>query len=203
MLCPSILLALIVVASWVLMVLKSEIRPSSPASFHNIQPPNIVVGLNSNQFHKFWWIVICRHPYSEKGENKHKTQQKHTKDFILCHTHNMGPFYRENRRTEPRHRHTQDGGPPGSVQDERRCERWHPGVGRTPGSPEPLLAPTGPIFGGKNDPILTRWFSNVSIFIDGGYRPIRTIKGGLPHPSHTHHQDVDLSSIPKAKRCLG
>ena len=40
--------------SLLLMVLKSEIRLSSPASFHNIQPPNVVVGLNSNQFHKFW-----------------------------------------------------------------------------------------------------------------------------------------------------
>ena len=73
----------------------------------------------------------------------------------------MGLFDKENRPTKPRHRHTQDGGPPGSVQDERRRERRHPMVGRTPGSPEPLLAPTGPIFGGKNDTILIRRFPYV------------------------------------------
>ena len=37
-----------------LTVLKSEIEPSTPASISNIQSPNIVVGLNSNQFHEFW-----------------------------------------------------------------------------------------------------------------------------------------------------
>ena len=38
----------------VLTALKSKIKPSTPASFHNIQSPNVVVGLNSNQFHEFW-----------------------------------------------------------------------------------------------------------------------------------------------------
>ena len=37
-----------------LTVLKSEIKPSTPASFDNIQSPNVVVGLNANQFHEFW-----------------------------------------------------------------------------------------------------------------------------------------------------
>ena len=37
-----------------LTMLKSEIKPSTPATFHIIQTPNIVVGLNSNQFHEFW-----------------------------------------------------------------------------------------------------------------------------------------------------
>ena len=37
-----------------LTVLKSEIKPSTPATFHNIQTQNVVVGLNSNQFHEFW-----------------------------------------------------------------------------------------------------------------------------------------------------
>ena len=37
-----------------LTVLKSEIKPSTPASFPNNQTPNVVVGLNSNQFHEFW-----------------------------------------------------------------------------------------------------------------------------------------------------
>ena len=36
-----------------LTVLKSEIEPSIPASFRNIQSPNVVVGLNSNQLHEF------------------------------------------------------------------------------------------------------------------------------------------------------
>ena len=37
-----------------LTVLMLEIKLSTPASFHNIQSPNVVVGLNSNQFHEFW-----------------------------------------------------------------------------------------------------------------------------------------------------
>ena len=37
-----------------LTVHKSEIELSTPVSFHNIQSPNVVVGLNSNQFHEFW-----------------------------------------------------------------------------------------------------------------------------------------------------
>ena len=38
----------------VLMALKSEIKPSTPASFHNFQVPKVVIGLNANHFHKFW-----------------------------------------------------------------------------------------------------------------------------------------------------
>ena len=34
-----------------LTVLKSEIKPSTPASFHNIQIPNVVIGLIANHFH--------------------------------------------------------------------------------------------------------------------------------------------------------
>ena len=37
-----------------LMVLKSEIKLSTPAAFPIIQSPNVVVGLNSNKFHEFW-----------------------------------------------------------------------------------------------------------------------------------------------------
>ena len=37
-----------------LTVLKSEIKPSTPATFHNIQTPKVVVGLISNHFHEFW-----------------------------------------------------------------------------------------------------------------------------------------------------
>ena len=37
-----------------LTVLKSEIKPSTPASFHNFQAPKVVIGLNANHFHKFW-----------------------------------------------------------------------------------------------------------------------------------------------------
>jgi len=37
----------------VLTVLKSEIEASTLASFHNISSPNLVVGLNSDKFHKF------------------------------------------------------------------------------------------------------------------------------------------------------
>ena len=35
-------------------VLMSKIVPSTPASFCNIQSSNVVIGLNSNQFHEFW-----------------------------------------------------------------------------------------------------------------------------------------------------
>jgi hypothetical protein len=41
------------VSDILLMVVKSEIKPSTPASFQNIQSPKVVVGLNSNQFHEF------------------------------------------------------------------------------------------------------------------------------------------------------
>ena len=37
-----------------LMVLKSEIKPSNSATFHNIQLPNIAIGLIPNHFHEFW-----------------------------------------------------------------------------------------------------------------------------------------------------
>ena len=37
-----------------LMVLKSKIKPSTLASFHNIQSPKVVIGLVSNHFHEFW-----------------------------------------------------------------------------------------------------------------------------------------------------
>ena len=37
-----------------LTVLKSEIKPSTPTTFHNIKTPNVVIGLITNQFHKFW-----------------------------------------------------------------------------------------------------------------------------------------------------
>jgi len=37
-----------------LTVLKSEIKPSTRASFHNIQAPKVVIGLISNHFHEFW-----------------------------------------------------------------------------------------------------------------------------------------------------
>ena len=37
-----------------LTVLKSEIKPSTPASFHNFQALKVAIGLNANHFHKFW-----------------------------------------------------------------------------------------------------------------------------------------------------
>ena len=37
-----------------LTVLKSKIKQSTPAAFPINQTPNVVVGLNSNQFHEFW-----------------------------------------------------------------------------------------------------------------------------------------------------
>jgi hypothetical protein len=49
----------------VLTVLKLEIKPSTPASFHNFQTPKVVIGLISNHFHEFWWFLDCRHPYTE------------------------------------------------------------------------------------------------------------------------------------------
>jgi hypothetical protein len=37
-----------------LTVLKSEIKPSIPAAFHNIQSLNIAIGLIAKHFHEFW-----------------------------------------------------------------------------------------------------------------------------------------------------
>ena len=37
-----------------LMVLTSEIKPSNSATFHNIQSPNIAIGLIANHVHEFW-----------------------------------------------------------------------------------------------------------------------------------------------------
>ena len=42
------------IAKGLLTVLNSEIKPSTPASFHNFQSPNIVIGLIANHFHEFW-----------------------------------------------------------------------------------------------------------------------------------------------------
>ena len=111
-------------------------------------------------------------------ENIHKTQHRYIKDSTMRLTYKIGPFDRENQRTEPRHRHTQDGGPPGSVLDERRCERRHQGVGRTSESPEPLLAPNGPSFGGKIATAIPTLVPSVPIFVSHGNRPIQAIKGG-------------------------
>ena len=111
-------------------------------------------------------------------ENIHKMQHRCIKDSTLRLTYKMGPFDRENRHTVPQHRHTQDGGPPGSVQDERRCERWHSGVSRTPGSPEPFLTPNGPSFGGKIATAIPTSVPSVPIFISHGNQPIQAIKGG-------------------------
>ena len=158
-----------------LTVLKSKIKLSTPAAFLINQTPNVVVGLNSNQFHEFWWIMICRHPQVKYEENTSEHSKKHTKDPIPRLTYKMGPFDRENWQTKPRHRHTQVGGPPGSVQNERRCERRRPGVGQTTGSVEPFLEPTSLIFGGKLDPIHSKAVNYVSIFIGGGNRRISTI----------------------------
>ena len=36
-----------------LTALKSEIKPSTPASFHNFQAPKVVLGHNANHFHEF------------------------------------------------------------------------------------------------------------------------------------------------------
>ena len=100
----------------------------------------------------------------------------------------MGPFDRENRRTEPQHQCTQDGGPPGSVQDERRCERRHPGVARTPGSPKPFLAPNGLSFGRKISTAILTSVLSVPIFVSRGNQPIQSIKGGGDTPSFTTTQ---------------
>ena len=38
----------------VLKVLKSEIKPSTPASFHNFHAPKVVIEFISNHFHEFF-----------------------------------------------------------------------------------------------------------------------------------------------------
>ena len=40
--------------TYVLTALKSEIKPSTPASFHNFRTPKVVIRLNTNHFHEFW-----------------------------------------------------------------------------------------------------------------------------------------------------
>ena len=40
-----------------LTVLKSKIKSSTPASFHNIQIPNVAIGLISNHFHESWCFL--------------------------------------------------------------------------------------------------------------------------------------------------
>ena len=41
------------VSFWsMLTVLKTEIKPSTPASFHNFRTPKVVIGLISNHFHE-------------------------------------------------------------------------------------------------------------------------------------------------------
>ena len=137
-------------------------------------------------------ILRLQAPTLGIGENKHKMQHKHTKYFILGYTCKMGPFDKENQLTKPRHRHTQDGGPPGSVQDERRRERRRTWAGRTTGSAGPMLAPNDPSFGGKNDLINIRRFPYVSIIIPRGNRPSWAIKGASLTPSHTHHSREDV-----------
>ena len=109
-------------------------------------------------------------------------QHKHTKDRILRYTCKMGPFDNENRRTKPRHQRAQDRGPPGSIQDKRLRERWHPGVGRTQGSPEPRLAPVQVRFGRWFSLILLKAVPSVSIFNSGRNRPPRAIKRAFTHP---------------------
>jgi len=37
-----------------LTVLKSEIKPSTPTSFHNFRTPKVVIVLISNHFQEFW-----------------------------------------------------------------------------------------------------------------------------------------------------
>ena len=139
---------------------------------------------NSTSFGDSWFAGT--HTWN-KGKKKHKTQHKHTKDFILHYTCKMGSFDKENRCTKPRHRHTQDGGPPGSVQDERRREKRNPWAGRTIGSAGPMSAPIGLSFGGKLVLIHSKVVLYVPIFVSHGNRPIQAIKGGGETPSFTTH----------------
>ena len=87
-------------------ILKSKIKLSTLASLHNIQSPNIAIGLISNHFYEFWWFSDCRHPYAEYDKNVQKTQHKCTEYPILRHTYKEGPQDRANRQTKPWHRRT-------------------------------------------------------------------------------------------------
>jgi len=149
------------------MDLQSEIEPSTPASFHNFWSPNIAIGLNSNEFHKFWWILICRHPYMKQEENEHKTQYKYTENRTLRHTYKKGPFVITNRRTKPGHTCTWEEDPPvshpGKGGGERRCQ----GVGRTRTESSPV--PLGRWF----YLILSNAVIHVSTWRDGGNRPFK------------------------------
>ena len=99
---------------------------------------------DSTSFGDFWFAGTHTR---NKGKKKHKTQHKHTKDFILCYTYKKGPFVRANRRTRPRPTHIREEVPhvslPAKDGGERRCQ----GVDRTPGSAEPRLAPVQVHFG--------------------------------------------------------
>ena len=52
-------------------------------------------------------------------------------------------------------------------------DRCLPRFGRTPGSAEPSLNPVQVHFGGKIDPILLRAVWHVSMYRDGGNRPLK------------------------------
>ena len=57
--------------------------------------------------------------------------------------------------------------------------------GGTLGSAEPLLAPTGPSFGGKITTAIPTSVPSVPIFDSRGNRPIQAIKGGGETLSYT------------------
>ena len=65
------------------------------------------------------------------------------------------------------------------------------------GSAEPFLAPTGLVLGKKLDPIRSKVVHYVSIFIEGGNRPIRTIKGASLTSLNTHHSRLGV--VPHCK----
>ena len=89
-----------------LTILNSGIEPSTLSSFCIIHSPNLVVGLNSDKFHKFWWNMFCRHPQVKYEENTSEHSEKHTEDPVPRLTYKRGPHDRANRPNKPRHRRT-------------------------------------------------------------------------------------------------
>jgi len=69
------------------------------------------MGLKSNWFHKFWWIMICRHPHM-KYEGKHK---ENTEDHVLRLIYKKGPQTRVRQGTSTQGK---DYGPPISQLEE-------------------------------------------------------------------------------------
>ena len=118
------------------MVLKSKIKPSTPASFHNIQIPNVAIGLISNHFTSFGnsWIAGTHVLNKDKMSKRRNTSAQNIQS---CVTPTKRATRQSKSTNKARHRHTYKGGPPTSHLAKAGGQRRQCGASRTPGSAEP------------------------------------------------------------------